>query len=545
MIENRKRLSLLFPISVMIAALLSSCGGDSGEGRGGKEESRGNAISETTHSQESTGKANAYEDDDTWYRQCLAEDTSVAPLSTRTAESYGNEIIVKMRRSSGGMQRYGTAMATDMHDRERLDRVIERVNRRYASKSLHPFGSGAIGGGSSGELLSVKHLMSGGAAVVEVSTAENSVADIVENLAHEPEIEYAELNYRVHSLALGQVDGEQRNAWYLHDVDAGIRIDQAWRFTQGLPGVVTAVLDTGVTHHPNLMSRLLPGYNFVTDAFAANGSGRGSDAQDPGDWSDRDESGVFGQHPRNSSWHGTGVAGVVAATMSMNGWEDRTVARILPVRVLGKGGGRTSDVADGMRWAAGLPVTGAPENPHPAKVVNLSLGSVGACSRTFQDAVDDLVGQGVTVVAAAGNDGVNEVDAPANCRGVISVGGSDQAGRRVFDSNTHPSVTLSAPGTRIWTLSNTGTRAPVDASYGYMHGTSLAAPQVSGVVSLMLTTNPWLTPAEVASILKRTARFTSIVSKTRSCRMISPGRGILDAQAAVSAAAAERNSQDR
>lgn len=156
-----------------------------------------------------------------------------------------------------------------------------------------------------------------------------------------------------------------------------------------------------------------------------------------------------------------------------------------------------------------------------------------------------IVGQGVTVVAAAGNDGVNEIDAPENCPGVISLGGIDATGRRVLDSDTQPRVTLSAPGTDIRALSNTGTRAPADASYGDMHRTRIAAPQVSGVVSLMLTTNPWLTPAEVASILKRTACLMSIVSKTRPCTVISPGPGVLDAEAAVSAAGAERNSPAR
>ncbi len=543
MIENRNRLPSLCPAFVMVAALLSSCGGDSGESGGKQEESHGNVISETTRGEESgKSRTNTHEDDDTWYRQCLADDTSVTPSSTRAAASYGNEVIVKMRPSSGEVQRYSAATAGDIRERERLDRVVERVNQRHASVSLHTLGSGSTDGRPSGNLLSVKRLMSGGAAVVEVSAATDSMADIVDALASEPEIEYAEFNYPVHSFAFEQPDGQHGDTWYLRDVDAGIRIEDAWRVTQGMPRAVTAVLDTGVTHHPNLVPHLLPGYNFVTDTFAANGSGRGSDARDPGDWMGQDEAAGFGQTVRNSSWHGTGIAGVVAATTSMNGWEDRHGASILPVRVLGKGGGQTSDVVDGMRWAAGLPVVGAPDNPHPAKVVNLSLGSIGACSRTFQDAVDDLVGHGVTVVAAAGNDGVNDIDAPANCRGVISVAGSDRTGRRVSDSNTHPRVTLSAPGTNIWTLSNTGKQAPADASYDYMHGTSLAAPQVSGVVSLMLTTNPWLTPSEVASILKRTARFTSILSKTRSCRVIAPGHGIVDAHAAVSAAAAGRNS---
>lgn len=147
--------------------------------------------------------------------------------------------------------------------------------------------------------------------------------------------------------------------------------------------------------------------------------------------------------------------------------------------MLGKGGGSTSDVADGMRWATGLPVAGAPLNPHPARVVNLSLGSAGTCSRAFQDAVDDLLAKGVTVVAAAGNDGSNAIDMPANCRGVISVGSSDSTGRRTFDSNTHPRVTLSAPGAGIFSLANDGAYVPGAASFGMANGTSFATPGTS------------------------------------------------------------------
>jgi len=187
-----------------------------------------------------------------------------------------------------------------------------------------------------------------------------------------------------------------------------------------------------------------------------------------------------------------------------------------------------NDVVDGTRWAT-VPVTRALENRRPEKAVNLSVASVDACSWTFQDAIDDLMGQGVTVVAAASNDVVSEIDASPGRRDMISVAKSDQAGRRVLGGNTHSRVTLSSPGTNIGTLSHTGTRVPADASHGDMHGTSLAAPQVSGVVSLMLTTNPWLTPPEVASILKRTARFASIASETRSRRVISPRGGIHDA----------------
>ncbi|MCA8273598.1 S8 family serine peptidase [Burkholderia sp. AU30280] len=417
MIEDRKPFPLTRLAFFMIAAVLSSCGGDSGVGSSGREENRGNAISETTHSDESTGKAKAGEGGDAWYRQCLAEHISSTPQSTHTAASYGNENVVKMRRSSCGRQRYGIAMSPDMCSLKRLDRVVERVNRRYASVSF----------------------------------------------------------------------------------------DKARRAKKGPPGVVVTELNTNVTHHPNFLSHPLPGYNFVTDAFSVNGSDWSSDVLDLVDWIDQDEWGEFGQTVWSNSWHGTCVTGAVVATMSVNGTQDHAVARDPTVDVDEPGRGRTRYVVDGMGRAAALPVTSALEDPDPEKGVKMSVGAVGACSRTSHDAIDDPVGQGVTVVAAAGNDVANEIGAPPGCRGGISVMGDEQTGRRVLGSNTHSRMSLGSQETSILTLSNTGTRVPTDASSGYMHGTSLAAPQVSGLASLILTTNPWLTPGEVASVLNRTA----------------------------------------
>ena len=151
--------------------------------------------------------------------------------------------------------------------------------------------------------------------------------------------------------------------WYLHGTDtapAAIGLPVAWERTVGDAAVTVAVVDTGVLPHAQLAPRLLPGYDFVSDpAMARDGDGRDGDASDPGD-----DCGA------GSSWHGTFVAGQIGA-VSDDGEGIAGVdwaARLLPVRVLGACGGYSSDIADGIRWAAGLPVPGVPDNPHPAQL---------------------------------------------------------------------------------------------------------------------------------------------------------------------------------
>ncbi len=520
----------------LLPALLVACGGGGGGDDGGNT---GNAIGATDdpaiHEPSVPGdKPDEHADDDTWHRQCYADDTSMVAAEGPALTLSTNQLVVRMRSPSSAS---AAAFGRGSHpvDVAALTRVVDRINARDDGNTARGLPA----------RIAVKRLMSGGSAVLTVTGTNTSTDALVAELMREPEVEYAEPDVRVHARAEPR-DPHFRDAWHLQDGDVSIRMPGAWDLTQGTREIVTAVLDTGMTPHPDLAANLLPGYSFVSDARSANGVPRGPGADDPGDWISADEAApgepFYGLPAHDSSWHGTRVAGIVGATAN-NGIGIAGVnwyGGILPVRVLGKGGGSTSDIVDGMRWSAGLPVAGAPMNPHPARVVNLSLGSIGQCSRAFQDAVDDLNAKGVTVVAAAGNDGSNTIDMPANCRGVISVGSSDRTGRRTFDSNTHPRVTLSAPGDGILSLSNDGTRAPGAATYGATSGTSLAAPQVSGVVSLMLAANPNLSPRDIADILKRTARFPAIARTTRSCRVIPAGRGILDARAAIDAAVGAR-----
>ena len=211
------------------------------------------------------------------------------------------------------------------------------------------------------------------------------------------------------------------------------------------------------------------------------------------------------------------------------------------MRVLGKCGGTTSDIADGMRWSAGLPVPGVPANANPAKVLNLSLGGSGACSATYQNAINAIVAAGSTVVISAGN---SNADAsgfrPANCNGVITVAATNRNGYTAYYSNYGATVEISAPGGEtsptssngVLSTLNTGTQGPVADTYTYYQGTSMAAPHVAGVASLLYSRKPSLTPAQVLVDLQSTVTAFPAGS---TCNTSNCGSGIVNAGAAVAA----------
>jgi serine protease len=281
----------------------------------------------------------------------------------------------------------------------------------------------------------------------------------------------------------------------------------------------------------------------ISDAWVANdGDGRDSNPLDPGDWTNNNDcySGYIG---RNSSWHGTHVAGTIgAATNNGSGVAGLNwVSKIIPVRVLGRCGGFTSDIADGIRWAAGLAVTGVPTNPYPAKVINMSLGGLGACDTTYQSAVNAAYNAGSVVVVAAGNSSANASGyRPGNCDNVVTVAATNRNGNLADYSNYGATVEISAPGgdtnpiTSDGVLStlDSGTTSPSSDSYVYYQGTSMAAPHVAGIASLMLSVDPSLTPAQVLSVMQSTVTAFPVGS---SCTTSNCGSGIINAGAAVAA----------
>ena len=335
---------------------------------------------------------------------------------------------------------------------------------------------------------------------------------------------------------------------------AAINAEQAWDVAGGTgTAVVVAVLDTGVRKdHPDLQGgNVLAGYDMVAADSAGvfvtanDGDGRDADPSDPGDWVTQAEINATGPSgplagcipEPNSSWHGTQTLGLVGATAN-NSVGIAGVGRnvnVLPVRVLGKCGGYDSDILVGMQWAAGvytpseLANLGLPANPNPAKVLSMSLGSAGACSQSYRDAMTRLSAAGVVVVSSAGNTAGHAVSTPANCPGFIAVGGLRHIGNKVGFSDLGPEIAISAPGGNcvllgatepclypIMTTSNAGTTTPVAGAAGAVYtdsfdapslGTSFAAPLVAGTVGLMLSVKPSLTPARGAHrCCRRSAR---------------------------------------
>jgi serine protease len=447
---------------------------------------------------------------------------------------------------------------------------------------------------------------------------------LADQLAADPEVEFAVPDRRMRRLATpndtlfgsnpARPGGPASGQWYLRTPNgehpASINAQAAWDTTRGSDSVIVAVLDTGVRPgHADLQGKLIGGYDFVSNdpsnpgaatgpdpSISNDGTGRDDDPSDPGDWltqqeidADRaatpaDQKPFWDGCPAAlSSWHGTQVAGIVGAAtdngagMAGTGWN----VRVMPVRVLGKCFGYTSDIQAAMRWAAGLRVPGVPDNPTPVQVINLSLGGTATCddptkTEDWKSAVDDVTRKGVVIVAAAGNSAGRAASAPANCPGVIGVAGVRHVGSKVGFSDVGRQLAIAAPGGNcvnetgdclypILSTSDAGTTTPLRETYtsagaDAAFGTSFASPQVAGVVALMLSARlaerlPALTPAQIKSALQSSARafptgLTSAITgdplpECRApndedqfeciCTTATCGAGLLDAAGAVAA----------
>jgi serine protease len=370
--------------------------------------------------------------------------------------------------------------------------------------------------------------------VVEVEPGAPALEAALAKVRADASVVYAEPDERRYPHAVPDDPGFA-NQWYLQAVEASaIDAVSAWDVTVGSDGVVIADIDTGVRfEHPDLLiasaeGRLLPGYDFIeADLFIANdGDGRDDDPADPGDWmtaDDLNEPGFGDCAISDSSWHGTRVAGILGAlTNNSTGVAGVTWnAYILPVRVLGKCGGFDSDIIAGMLWAGGESVSGVPDNPFPAKIENLSLGSTASCNAAYQDTIETLAARGVLVVAAAGNEG-GPVGTPASCPGAAGIAGLRHAGSKVGFSSLGPEIAVSAPGGNcvttgpgdpclfsLDTTTNTGTTTPATNTYtdqfNANFGTSFSAPIVSGIAGLMAAVNGNLNAAQLIARLQEGA----------------------------------------
>ncbi|WP_435225076.1 S8 family peptidase [Streptomyces sp. Tue6028] len=372
-------------------------------------------------------------------------------------------------------------------------------------------------GRKAGEDLDFRRRLGTGAALVDLGAEPDKadVADVIAQYRADPQVAYV-VPDRLNKPQADPNDTEYAKQWDLFEATAGMRVPGAWTTSTG-SGVTVAVIDTGYVAHSDVAGNIVGGYDFISDpAVSVDGDGRDSNPADPGDWYATDECGA-GTGSSGSSWHGTHVAGTIAAVTG-NGKGIAGIAyhaKVSPLRVLGKCGGYDSDIIDAITWASGGTVSGVPANGNVAKVINMSLGGPGACTSATQSAINAAVSRGTTVVVAAGNDNDNASKySPASCSNVITVAATGRTGSRASYSNYGSVVDIAAPGGEMSTgtangiLStlNSGTKTPSTESYAYYQGTSMATPHIVGLVALMKSAAPALTPAQIETAVKANAR---------------------------------------
>ncbi|MDF1763556.1 MAG: S8 family peptidase, partial [Oleibacter sp.] len=350
----------------------------------------------------------------------------------------------------------------------------------------------------------------------------------IKALSQRADIAIAEPNYYRYSTAMPSDTGYLNQDHY-----NTIKLPAAWDITTGNANVIVAVIDTGVfLAHEDFAGKLVSGYDFISDtSYSKDGDGIDSNPDDPGD----------GSTISNSSWHGTHVTGTVAAATDNNtgvagvGWD----TRVMPLRVLGKDGiGSSYDVMQAMRYAARLNNDSGTRPNQAVDIINLSLGA-NESSQLEQALVTQIRNLGITIVAAAGNDGNSRLSYPASYNGVISVGATNVSGTlHASYSNSNEKVDIAAPGgdgacginsgiLSTFVRSQLSNRA---STYQYLCGTSMATPHVSGVIALMKAAYPSLTPQDFDDLLAN-GSITGISNRSNDL-----GYGLVNADLAVTAA---------
>ena len=305
------------------------------------------------------------------------------------------------------------------------------------------------------------------------------------------------------------LQGETRGYQYYLNKDSsenntsGINALDAWDITTGDRNLRIAVLDTGIADHPDLDGRWVGGYDFVSN-INISGDGDSWDA-DPHDTS------YLAPFQGQGNWHGTHVTGIIGAQTN-NGYGIAGLnwhSMIVPVRVLTGNGGSLTEAMVGLEWAAGLHIEGVPDNPNPAKIFNMSLGSDStSCPFYVQSSIDKVYNAGGVIVISAGNKHMDARNStPANCNHVIVVAASDSSDGTdiAYYSNYGSKITITSPGTFIYSTFASSSNNSVMPIIAEQAGTSMAAPHVTGVISLMRSVRPELNFEQIVSILQNTA----------------------------------------
>ena len=357
----------------------------------------------------------------------------------------------------------------------------------------------------------------------------------IKSLRKDPRVLYAEPNFQVNAVAAPN-DPAYPLQWHY----PLIAIPDAWEISTGSPEVLVAVIDTGILlNHPDLIGQQVNGYDFVSNIDSAmDGDGIDSDPLDPG-------SSIGGS---SSSFHGTYVSGLIVAQGNNQIGVAGTAysSRVMPLRALGANGEGTSyDIDQAVRYAAGLPNDSGTVPQRRADIINLSLGGA-PFSQATQALYDAVQAAGVVVVAAAGNEASSAPFFPAGYDGVISVSAVDGQRRLASYSNIGLSIDVAAPGgDSNYDLNGDGypdgvlstdgkiSENGIDYVYTFLSGTSMAAPHVAGVLALMKSVNPALTPSDIHALLASGALTDDLGAPGRDDLF---GYGIINAQRSVLAA---------
>ncbi|MEO6024886.1 MAG: S8 family serine peptidase [Burkholderiales bacterium] len=376
----------------------------------------------------------------------------------------------------------------------------------------------------------------------EENEAVAATLEALRKLRKDPTIDYAEPNYIRHAAAVPS-DEFYKFQWHY----PAINLPEAWDIatTRGANTII-AVIDTGIlSQHPDLKNQLVSGYDFISDPTnAADNDGRDANPEDPGD----------GLRAGESSYHGTHVAGTIAAETNTDGKGVAGIAwnaKIMPLRVLGTKGGTDVDIIEAIKFAARLDTAPIPSPPVKADVINMSLGGAGR-SQTTQDVITNARAAGVIIVAAAGNDNSSELFYPASYDGVISVSAVTYDLKRAPYSNFGTKIDIAAPGgdtsadlngdgfaDGILSTLKDDSSTPARFNYVFYQGTSMASPHIAGVIALMRGLNPGLTPEDVDQLIEGShplysGRITTDLGETGRDNIF--GHGLIDASKAVTAA---------
>jgi len=443
---------------------------------------------------------------------------------------FGASLLVSLCASSGGV---GTTHGS-MHAAPSLMAVpVKRVPGRALLK-LQPASKSAaaivdaealkIIGGRSGVDVSVVKRSVYGWLVVEVRDAgspalpdEARTLELIDLLGDDADVLDVSEDKWLRPLASVNDPGAPQQ-WPLQVA----HIDTAWDVTQGLSSQRIGVIDTGLIRgHEDMIGRVAGGFDFISNPGSSlDGGGRDADFQDNGD-----------AGGGRGSFHGTHVAGTIAAATN-NGVGVAGVnpnAQLVIVRALGLGGGDLVDIMEGAAWLGGASIGGVPPvGGNRVSVMNLSLGSVGGCSSFEQDVINNLDAAGIVFVAAAGNDS-GAVNSPANCNNVVAVAAHGQTRALASYSSFGPQIDIVAPGGDQQQFGQAGgvlsSIGPGNADYGFFEGTSMAAPHITGIISLMQTLDPAMNRAKAEQLMAQTGQSCS------NCG----GRLAIDADAAVRA----------